>query len=71
MSKSIRPYLECALLLWRLEGCDDALTFANGEDLIGFDLREAFDLLRGWPFDFDPIHDFRFAEAEVQAKIAL
>jgi len=55
----------------RFVGLDDACAFANGENPVGFDLREALDLLRGGPFDFDHVDNFCLAEAEVQPEIIL
>ena len=56
--------------LWFVGG-DDAVAFANGENLVGFDGGEALDLLRGWPLDFDHVDGVGETEAEVEAEVAL
>ena len=50
---------------------DDSLAFANGQDLICFYLRKAFDLLCRRPLDFDQVHGFSIAKAEMKAEVAL
>jgi hypothetical protein len=59
-SPARQAFLE-ALLCRRLQRCDDAIAFANGKDLISLDLSESFDLLRGWPLDFDGNDDLDFS----------
>ena len=50
---------------------NDAAAFADGENLIGLDLRKSLDLLRRRPFHFDQINRLRFSHAEMQPQIAL
>src|SRR5271168_4995825 len=56
--------------LWRVVR-DDAFAFADRQDLVGLDLRELLNFLRGWPLHFDGVNDLRLADTEVEAKVAL
>ena len=40
---------------------DDSAALADGDDLVCLYLREAFNLLRGGPLDFDQVGGLRFA----------
>ena len=52
-------------------GREDAVALANGDDLIRFDFREPFDLLRRWPLDFDDIDDIRHAYSKMEPQVSL
>jgi len=41
------------------DGFDDPASFADGQNLIGFHLREPFDLVRGRPLHFDVVEGAR------------
>lgn len=60
-----------SLLWFGGEFVDDAGAFADGQDLIWFDLCERFCFLRGGPLHFDGVDELRFAYAEVQAEVSL
>lgn len=57
--------------LFDLDRRDDPAAFTDGDDLIGFDLSEAFKLLRGWPLDLDQIYGLSLSHAEVESQVAL
>ena len=54
-----------------LESPDDPIPFADSEYLIGFELRESFNLLSSWPLHFHDIHSLNFPQSKVKAQIAL
>src|SRR6202023_2461474 len=61
-----------SLAAWlRLEGVDDPAALADGQNLVGLDLGEAFELLRRRPFDFDQIRHFTLSESKVEPEITL
>jgi hypothetical protein len=55
----------------RSPGRHDPAAFPDGNDLVGFHLRESFEFARGRPLHLDEIYRLSFPEAEVQSKVAL
>ena len=55
----------------RSSGRHDPAAFPDGNYLVGFHLREAFEFARRRPLHLDEIYRLSFPEAEVQSKVAL
>ena len=49
----------------------DPAAFPDGNDLVGFHLRESFEFARRRPLHLDEIYRLSFPEAEVQSQVAL
>src|SRR2546430_12758366 len=50
---------------------DDPAAFADFEYLVDLYLCETFDLLGGWPLDFDEIYGMGLSQAEVETQVRL
>src|SRR6185437_16006288 len=59
------------LFVFRIKDLNNAAAFANDYDLVGFNLRELFNLLRGWPPYLDQIYNLSLCQSKMHPQIAL
>jgi hypothetical protein len=59
------------LQLFRRRSCHNSDAFPDGEYLVGFHLRESFQLARSQPLHLDEIYRLSFSQAKVQSQVTL
>src|SRR5271169_4594398 len=50
---------------------DDSVTFTNGENLVGFNVRQLLNFLRGGPLHFNQVDHSGLTNSKVQSQVTL